>query len=111
MDIEIDHRGDICVVQIVGDMDHYSAEEFKGSVTEQVAGGYKKILIKLSRCPYIDSSGIGSLISMHEKYKKDSVELKLTGITGELQSILRRAGILTYLGNYDSEQSAIESFL
>jgi anti-sigma B factor antagonist len=66
--------------------------------------GKKKILLNLARVGYIDSSGIGELVSSYTAINKESGELKLLNLTQKLQDLLTITKLLT------GEEEALASF-
>jgi anti-sigma B factor antagonist len=72
--------------------------------------GKKKILLNLARVGYIDSSGIGELVSSYTSIGKEDGQLKLLNLTQKLQDLLTITKLLTVFDVYDSEEEALASF-
>ena len=72
--------------------------------------GKKKILLNLAKVGYIDSSGIGELVSSYTAINKESGELKLLNLTQKLQDLLTITKLLTVFDVYESEQEALASY-
>jgi anti-sigma B factor antagonist len=72
--------------------------------------GKKKILLNLAGVGYIDSSGIGELVSSYTAINKDGGQLKLLNLTQKLQDLLTITKLLTVFDVYESEAEALESF-
>lgn len=72
--------------------------------------GKKKILLNLAKVGYIDSSGIGELVSSYTAINKESGELKLLNLTQKLQDLLTITKLLTVFDVYESEEEALASF-
>lgn len=70
----------------------------------------KKILLNLAKVGYIDSSGIGELVSSYTAINKDNGELKLLNLTQKLQDLLTITKLLTVFDVYESETDALASF-
>lgn len=70
----------------------------------------KKILLNLAKVGYIDSSGIGELVSSYTAINKDNGELKLLNLTQKLQDLLTITKLLTVFDVYESEADALGSF-
>ena len=70
----------------------------------------KKILLNLARVGYIDSSGIGELVSSYTAINKELGQLKLLNLTQKLQDLLTITKLLTVFDVYDNEQEALNSF-
>lgn len=72
--------------------------------------GKKKILLNLAHVGYIDSSGIGELVSSYTAINKEGGQLKLLNLTQKLQDLLTITKLLTVFDVYDSESEALASF-
>ena len=72
--------------------------------------GKKKILLNLARVGYIDSSGIGELVSSYTAINKENGELKLLNLTQKLQDLLTITKLLTVFDVYESEEEALASY-
>jgi anti-sigma B factor antagonist len=70
----------------------------------------KKILLNLARVGYIDSSGIGELVSSYTAIGKENGQLKLLNLTQKLQDLLTITKLLTVFDVYESEDEALASF-
>jgi anti-sigma B factor antagonist len=70
----------------------------------------KKILLNLARVGYIDSSGIGELVSSYTAIGKENGQLKLLNLTQKLQDLLTITKLLTVFDVYESEEEALASF-
>jgi anti-sigma B factor antagonist len=72
--------------------------------------GKKKILLNLGRVGYVDSSGIGELVSSFTAVNKEEGSLKLLNLTQKIQDLLAITKLLTVFDVYDSEADALSSF-
>ena len=72
--------------------------------------GKKKILLNLAKVGYIDSSGIGELVSSYTAINKETGELKLLNLTQKLQDLLTITKLLTVFDVYESEEEALASY-
>ena len=72
--------------------------------------GKKKILLNLGGVGYIDSSGIGELVSSFTAINKEQGQLKLLKLTQKLRDLLAITKLLTVFDVYDDEQEALNSY-
>ena len=70
----------------------------------------KKILLNLAKVGYIDSSGIGELVSSYTAIGKENGQLKLLNLTQKLQDLLTITKLLTVFDVYENEEEALASF-
>lgn len=72
--------------------------------------GRKQILLNLADVDYIDSSGIGELVSGFTAVKNQSGELKLLQLTKKVRDLLQITKLYTVFDIYTDEDTAIRSF-
>ncbi|HWF88109.1 MAG TPA: STAS domain-containing protein [Pyrinomonadaceae bacterium] len=72
--------------------------------------GKKRILLNLAGVSYIDSSGIGELVSSFTAINKEGGQLKLLNLTQKLRDLLTITKLLTVFDVYESEADALNSF-
>ena len=79
-------------------------------VGELLIKGHKKILLNLADVQYIDSSGIGSLVSAFTSVRKRGGELKLLKLTNRVQDVMQITRLNTVFDIMDDEAVAVKSF-
>ena len=72
--------------------------------------GKKKVLLNLANVGYIDSSGIGELVSSFTAINKEGGQLKLLKLTQKLRDLLAITKLLTVFDVYDDEAEALGSY-
>jgi len=70
----------------------------------------KKIILNLGNVDYIDSSGIGELVSTYTTVANEGGQLKLMNLTKKIQELLAVTKLMTIFQVYDSEKDALASF-
>jgi anti-sigma B factor antagonist len=76
-----------------------------------IAKGQKKILLNLQDVPYIDSSGLGELVSAFTAARKEGGDLKLLNLAPKVHGLLQITKLYTVFEVYDDEEAALSSFL
>ena len=79
-------------------------------IRKELAGGRKRILINLGDVSYIDSSGLGELISAFTSTTKSGGELKLLNLTKKIRDLMEIVRLYTIFDIYDNEGLALASF-
>jgi anti-sigma B factor antagonist len=79
-------------------------------VRDLIAKGQKKILLNLGDVTYIDSSGIGELVSAFTTVRNGGGELKLLNLTKKVHDLLQITKLYTVFDIKDDEAAAIQSF-
>jgi len=82
----------------------------RDTVRELLAKGQKKILLNLGEVTYIDSSGIGELVSAFTTTRKEGGELKLLKLTKKVHDLLQITKLYTVFDVQDDEAAAVKSF-
>jgi anti-sigma B factor antagonist len=70
----------------------------------------KKIILNLADVNYIDSSGIGELVSTYTTVTNSGGQLKLLSLTKKIQELLAITKLLTVFQVFENEQAAVASF-
>lgn len=82
----------------------------RNTVREVLKNGGKKIVLNLAEVNYIDSSGIGELVSTFTTVTNQGGQLKLLKLTKKIQELLAITKLLTVFQVYNDEQEAVKSF-
>jgi anti-sigma B factor antagonist len=82
----------------------------RDSVKDLLGKGQKKILLNLGDVNYIDSSGIGELVSAYTTVKNQGGELKLLNLTKKVHDLLQITKLYTVFDVRDDETTAVKSF-
>ena len=82
----------------------------RDAVHDVLAKGSKKILLNLENINYIDSSGIGELVSGFTSVRNAGGELKLLNLTKKVHDLLQITKLYTVFDIWDNEASAISAF-
>lgn len=82
----------------------------RDTIRDVVGQGNKKILLNLGDVTYIDSSGIGELVSAFTTVRNQGGELKLLNLTKKVHDLLQITKLYTVFDIKDDETAAIKSF-
>ena len=82
----------------------------RDTVKDLLSKGQKKILLNLGDVNYIDSSGIGELVSAFTTVRNQGGELKLLKLTKKVHDLLQITKLYTVFDVKDDEATAIGSF-
>lgn len=113
MSVKIDTRkvGDVTVVDVSGRITlGEGSSAMRDTLRELTAQGNKKILLNLSEVSYIDSSGIGELVSGFTSVANAGGTLKLLGLTKRVKDLLQITKLYTVFDVHEEEAHAIRSF-
>jgi len=79
-------------------------------VSDLLTKGHKKILFNLADVNYIDSSGLGHLVSAFTSVRKQGGELKLLNLTKNVHNVMQMTRLYTVFDIVDNEAVAVKSF-
>lgn len=82
----------------------------RDTIKDLLGKGQKKILLNLGNVTYIDSSGIGELVSAFTSVRNQGGELKLLNLTKKVHDLLQITKLYTVFDIRDDETAAIGSF-
>jgi anti-sigma B factor antagonist len=103
--------GDVSIVDISGKI--VLGEEsaaLRVVVADLLAKGQKKILLNLAEVSYIDSSGLGHLVSTFTTVRKQGGELKLLNLNNKVHDLMQITRLYTVFDVSDNEAAAVKSF-
>ena len=72
--------------------------------------GHKQIALDVGGLSYMDSAGLGELVSVHAGVRRAGGEIKLCNLTKRISDLLTITKLLTVFEVYDSQSEAVKSF-
>ena len=72
--------------------------------------GRKDVLLNLAQVSYVDSAGLGAIVSAYTTMTREGGSLKLANVTKKLQDLLSITKLLTVFETFDSEDEALRSY-
>ena len=82
----------------------------RDTVKDLASKGQKQIVLNLGEVSYIDSSGIGELVSAYTSVRNQGGELKLLNLTKKIRDLLQITKLYTVFDVKDDEASAVSAF-
>ena len=113
MSIKLNTRqvGDVTVLDLAGRITlGEGSSTLRDSLKELVAKGEKKILLNLGEVTYIDSSGIGELVSGFTTVTNQGGSLRLLGLNKRVKDLLQVTKLYTVFEVFEDEAAAVRSF-
>jgi len=113
VDLKIHTRevGDVTLVDLSGRITlGEETDAVRKTIRDLVAKGIKKIILNLGDVSYIDSSGVGELVSSYTAVRNAGGELKLLNLTKKVHDLLQVTKLYTIFDIKDNEFMAVKSF-
>ncbi|HMA99918.1 MAG TPA: STAS domain-containing protein [Spirochaetota bacterium] len=109
MEILLNEKNDITIIDVKGPVDLYHSGKLKDAIEKKISEGGRKFIINLEKVEYIDSSGIGSLISSMQNLKKVSGSLALLKLTEPVEKVFKLTRLDGFFKIYKSEEEAVSA--
>ena len=113
MNMQMEERqvGNITILDLSGRMtiDH-GAEVLKDKINSLIVEGRTRVVLNLALLSYMDSSGLGQLVSCHNSLSKTSGGLTLLHLTKRNTDLLAITRLATVFRTTDSEDDALRGF-
>ena len=84
--------------------------QLRDAIRDLISKGDKNILLNLGDVNYIDSSGLGELVSAFTTAKNQNADVKLLNLTKKVKDVLQVTKLYTVFDIYDDEAHAIGSY-
>jgi anti-sigma B factor antagonist len=113
MSVKLNTRqvGDVSVIDVAGRITLGEGSSALRDLMRELAGkGQKKILLNLGDVSYIDSSGIGELVSGFTTVTNQGGQLKLLNLTKRVKDLLQITKLYTVFDVHEDEVNALRSF-
>jgi anti-sigma B factor antagonist len=111
--LKIQHRrnGQVAILDLDGRITlGEDSVTLRENVRGLLASGEKQILINLEKVGYVDSSGLGEIVSAYSTAVRQGATLKLANLTQRVTGLLQMTKLLTIFETFDTENDAIASF-
>ena len=113
MSVKLTNRqvGDVTVIDVAGRITlGEGSSTLRDALRDLVKSDHKKILLNLKDVTYIDSSGIGELVSAYTTITNPGGHLKLLSLTHRVKDLLQITKLYTVFDVHEDEAHAVRSF-
>lgn len=110
MKFEIIEESNVCVVQIGESLDRFMTTDLKAKVNEIIENGSKKFLFDLSKTNFVDSLGLGLMLSIAKSLKKEKGEFKICSVTTNIKNLFELTKLNQYFEIFEDREAGLESF-
>lgn len=110
LSIAEEQRKDVTILKLSGRLVlGEESNELRSTIKRLVDSGDKKIIVDLSDVPYIDSAGLGTLVSAFASVTNSGGSMKLANISRKIHDILNITKLVTVFEVYDSVSAALKA--
>lgn len=104
------HPGGVLLIEVDGQLIVGNRQELKQRVLDALEAGDRKFLIDFTKTGYIDSSGLGVLVSLSKKIRDEGGDLRLAGLNEDLKTLFELTKLDTLFAITDSADQALTAF-
>ncbi|MEX2181664.1 MAG: STAS domain-containing protein [Gemmatimonadaceae bacterium] len=110
MSLTVSHQREVVVIEIEGQLIVSNRQELKQRVLDEAEAGARKILVDFGKTGYIDSSGLGVLVSLAKRLRELGGDLRLANLNDDLQTLFELTKLDTLFQIADTRERALETF-
>ncbi len=108
MGFQVEKVSDVLVVDVEGQLIVGNRQELKQKVLEELENGERKFVVDFEKTGYIDSSGLGVLVSLSKKVREQGGELRLANLNEDLKTLFELTKLDTLFHIADSREAALK---
>ena len=109
--IDTSQVGDVTVVELKGKMTIGAGDvQFRDEIKALMEKGSKKLVLDLQGLKYMDSSGVGELVSTYTTVTNRGGHLRLCKLSGKILDLLQITQLLQVFDTYETVDEAVKGF-
>ena len=102
MGFTVRKQGEVCVVAVEGQLIVGNRQELKQKILDELERGARRFLVDFAQTGYIDSSGLGVLVSLSKRIRENKGELRLANLNDDLKTLFELTKLDTLFQISDS---------
>ncbi len=110
MEITSRIENDVIVISLSGRFDSSTVKNFKSTVTSLIEKHSPNIVFDLAAVRYIDSSALGSIVSLMRSVRDNDGDIKIASLTDKIRSVFELTRLHQVFDIYDDPDVAAQSF-
>ena len=99
--------GEVTVVEVAGQLIVGNRQELKRMILAEIEAGTRRFVVDFALTGYIDSSGLGTLVSLSKKIREADGQLRLSSLNGDLRTLFELTKLHTLFEICDSLEEAL----
>lgn len=110
MGFRVSQSDSVTVVDVEGQLIVGNRQELKQKVLDELENGARRFVIDFEETGYIDSSGLGVLVSLSKKIREQGGELRLASLNEDLRTLFELTKLDTLFTIAESRDEALRGF-
>ena len=106
----VEHKGNAAIVTIDDELDARNAQQAREFFKDLIAKGSTSLVVDLSPLTFIDSSGLGALVTAHKLVRQENGAVRLCGLTPTVRSIFEITRLTRAFDIVDTVDDALAKF-
>jgi anti-sigma B factor antagonist len=107
MSFSLERHDDLLLVTVNSQLVVANRQEFKQAILEAMDGGARLVIADFTNSSYIDSSGLGALVSLSRRLREAGGDLRLVGLNEDLRSLFELTRLDQLFPLYASRDDAL----
>lgn len=108
MYVQFDSIKNKLIVNLVGELDHHSAEEVRAKIDDRIdRENIKEVILNFSKVTFMDSSGIGVVIGRYKKLQNKSADIAVSNLSASVKKVFQLSGLFKIIKCYDNLEDAV----
>jgi anti-anti-sigma factor len=104
MEAEVEEKGDVVVVRVLGRLDAASSPQLEKKISSIIESGHFKLVMNLAGVDYLSSAGMRLMLSISKKLKSLEGKVVACSLNEEVMEVIKMAGFHQVLELYSTEE-------
>lgn len=109
MSFSLERTDDVAIVTVDGQLVVTNRQEFKQAILDAVEQGARLVVVDFTTSGYIDSSGLGALVSLSRRLRESGGDLRLVGLNEDLRTLFELTRLDALFPLYATRADALAS--
>lgn len=110
MKVEVTNINEVSILSPQGGLDLSNSKILEERIGREIGRGRKDIVVDFNKVPFVDTAGIGALITSLISLKGKEGNLKLSSLVPQVRKTLQMAGLTKIFEIYKNREEALRSF-
>jgi anti-sigma B factor antagonist len=111
MDIRVRFFKKSCIIDVAGEIDLYNAFRLEDTVCSVMEKKVCAFIFNLKRVKYIDSSGVGALLSINAMLTKNALPFRIVAVPPAVMKVMELTRLVGFLPLEKTELEALDSLV
>lgn len=108
MYLKFDKSLDSLIVNLIGELDHHSAEEVRVKIDDRIErDNITKVILDFSKVTFMDSSGIGAVVGRYKKVSAKGGKICVADVNSSVNRVFELSGLFKIIKKFDNVDEAV----